>query len=156
MAELQISNYNIDALFDAINEALSKEPLVLVAIQSMNTGKWTMSRLWRKWMSITAEFMAANGVTMPLMLKADGSAYGKRAFSCDDAHELFTSQWLGLDADGTRLSWSKKGHDGMRPATKGERFNALRKHENWCVDKGVRLFVPRNSEYEQLQREQNQ
>ena len=63
---------------------------------------------------------------------------------------------FGVDADGTRLSWSKKGRDGMRAATKGERFNALRQHEDWATEKGLQLFNPRGSEYDQLTKEQEQ
>ena len=106
-------------------------------------------------MSTTAKFMADKGATMPLMIKSNGDQYGSRRFSPEDAHELFTSQWLGLDEGGNRLSWSKSGSDKSRAATKGERFNALRKHESWCVEKGIKLFVPRDSEYNKLAEDQD-
>ena len=47
-------------------------------------------------------------------------------------------------------------HDGMRPATRGERFDALRRHEAWATERGIRLFNPRDSEYRELMKEQEQ
>lgn len=155
MKDYQVSKHNIDQYFEELLKELDEHKLLICSSQPANTGKWGMARLFRKWMATTADFMANNGVTMPLMTKSDGTTYGTRRFNADDAHELFTAQWLGVDQEGVRLSWSKTGRDGMRPATKGERFDALRKHENWCVEKGITLFVPRDSEYMQLIKEQN-
>lgn len=155
MKDYQLTKYNREDFHNKIEAELEKNPVVIVTIQSGGTGKWGMARLWRAWMSSTAKFMAGNGCTMPLMLKPDGSHYGARPFNKDDAHELFTQQYLGVDVDGARLSWAKKAHDGMRAATKGERFNAMLKHEMWAVERGIILFKPRGSEYEKLEQEQN-
>ena len=126
-----------------------------IEVISEKTGKWGMARIWRKWMSETAEWMAANGATMPLCFDKDGKPYGSRAFNESDAHELFTARWLGVDSDGNRLSWSRKGRDGMRPATNAERFHAMQRHENWCVERAIKLFNPRHeNEYRDLEREQ--
>lgn len=108
------------------------------------SGNWSMSKLWRSWMASTAEFMAANGVTMPLMINPKGEHYGKRPFNADDAHELFTAQWLGVDAQGNRLSWAKSG-DNI--ADKGQRFNAMLKHEQYMTERGIKHMIPRESEY---------
>lgn len=148
MKEYQVSNHNLNLFLDELQKEIVEHKLLLVTSQPAGVGKWGMARLWRSWMSTTAKFMADNGVTMPLMIKSDGTWYGSRPFNADDAHELFTRQWLGVDENGVRLSWAKSGE--QRKATKGERFNAMRKHENWCVEKGIALFKPRNSEYEQL------
>ena len=154
MKEYQVSNHNIQTFFDEIQKELLAEKLIIVNSQPAGTGKWGMARLWRGWMSTTAKFMAGNGAKMPLMIKDDGSWYGSRPFDENDAHELFTRQWLGVDENGARLSWAKSGE--QRKATKGERFNALRKHEEWAINKGIILFKPRDSEYEKLEQEQNQ
>ena len=111
-------------------------------------------------MTTTAKFMAKSGVVMPLMINAEGLSHGTRPFNKGDAHEMFTSYWLGIDENGARLSWSKTGRkndDGelMRAADRGERFNALRKHELWAIDKGLTLFKPREGEYHKLEQEQN-
>ena len=110
-------------------------------------GKWGMSRMWRSWMSASANHMAANGALMPLMIKANGEWYGKRKFNSQDAHELFTSKWLGVDEKGARLSWAKQPEDGEVIADKGERFIACLKHEEWMTDKGIKFLIPRDSEF---------
>lgn len=122
--------------------------------ESSGNGKWGMARLWRKWMAITAQYMANNGSVMPLMIQKDGSWYGSRPFDANDAHELFTRQWLGTDKEGNRLSWQKK--EGANIADKGQRFMAMMKHQNWCIEKGIDLPLPRDSEYHELQEQQNQ
>lgn len=154
MKDFQVRNHNLELFIEEIQKELSEEKLLIINTQPAGTGKWGMARLWRSWMAVTAKFMAGNGVKMPLMLKKDGSWYGSRPFDANDAHELFTRQWLGVDQEGTRLSWAKSGD--QRKATKGERFNALRKHEEWSINKGIILFKPRGSEYEKLEQEQNE
>lgn len=144
----EISSYVCDH-FDNGGGALK-----FVITESNGNGKVGMLRLWRKWMSITADFMAANGVTMPLMLDKDGKPYGKRPFNANDAHELFTSQWLGLDQSGKRLSWVMSEGDNV--ADKGQRFIAMMRHQNWCIEKGISLPKPRNSEFSELEQQQNQ
>lgn len=93
---------------------------------------------------------------MPLAVRASGELYGQRPFNADDAHELFTMQLLGCDADGTRLSWAKSPHDGMRVATKGERIHAMQRMEAWATERGIVLLNPRDSEYRQLIEQQDQ
>lgn len=156
MEDFRLSAHSMTQLISQLQDELETSPILVISIQPENTGKWGMAKLWRMWMKPTAEFMHRGGCTMPLMIKPDGSTWGTRKFEKQDAHELFTSRWLGVDADGTRLSWARKGHDGMRAATKGERFNALRQHEDWATEKGLQLFNPRGSEYEQLTKEQDQ
>lgn len=154
MKDKQVSDHNLQEYIKELQEEIEEHKLIIVNSQPAGVGKWGMARLWRSWMSTTAEFMAGNGVKMPLMINAEGVWYGERRFNPDDAHELFTRQHLGVDENGVRLSWAKSG--SQRKATKGERFNALRKHEIWCSDRGIILFKPRNSEYDKLEQEQNQ
>lgn len=155
MKDYQLTRHNLKEFFELAQDELDKNPVIIVTTQTAGTGKWGMARFWRSWMTATAKYMAGNGVTMPLMIGAKGEYYGKRPFNGGDAHELFTCQHLGVDAKGIRLSWAKKDHDGMRAATKGERFNALFKHEAWATERGIILFKPRGSEYEKLEQEQN-
>ena len=154
MKDYILTKSNINEFFNDIQQELEKDPAIVISSQSANTGKWGMARLWRSWMGTTAKFMSSNGVTMPLMIKVDGNQFGKRPFNEVDAHELFTSIHLGTCENGIRLSWRKSGEGNGRPATKGERWDALRRHENWCVEKGIILLKPRNSEYEQLTQQQ--
>lgn len=155
MKDFQLTKGNLDALFEELGKELENAPLIVVSSQSAGTGKWGMARLWRAWMASTAEWMYKNGATMPLCLNKAGINYGTRPFNKADAHEMFTAMWMLVDADGTRLSWAKKSHDGMRAATKGERFLAMWKHEQYAIDRGILLFKPKDSEYSKLEEEQN-
>ena len=154
MKDFQVSTHNIDVYFEELLKELEEHKLIIANTQPAGTGKWGMARLWRGWMASTAEFMAKNGVTMPLMVNADGVTYSSRPFNSGDAHELFTRQHMGVDEGGVRLSWAKSGD--QRKATKGERFNALRRHEEWASERGIILFKPRDSEYDKLKQEQDQ
>ena len=153
MKEHQVSSHNLQEFFEEIQNEISEHKLIIVNSQPAGTGKWGMAKLWRSWMGLTAKFMAGNGAKMPLFIKANGDWYGSRQFNADDAHELFCRQWMGVDENGFRLSWAKSGD--QRKATKGERFNALRKHEEWAINKGIILFKPRDSEYDKLEQEQS-
>jgi hypothetical protein len=155
MNDFYLTAGTLQDLIPLLQAELEKKSPLKVSIGTAHTGKWGMAKLWRMWMTSTAEFMAKNGVTMPLMLRQDGTSFGSRPFNAEDAHELFTHQWLGCDANGVRLSWSKTGHSGMRAADRGERFNALRKHEAWAIEKGLILFKPREGEYHRLEQEEN-
>lgn len=155
--KVTVSKENVSQFIEKIKAYVEKHGLVSATIEKHESiGKWGMSRLWRKWMSQTADFMAKNGVTMPLMIDKSGRHYGSRPFNAEDAHELFTSQWLGVDKNGSRLSWAKSDHDGMKAATKGERFLAMQRHQSWCIEKGIDLFIPADSEFMELEKEQNE
>ena len=154
MKDVPVTNDNLESFFEDFVKELDEHKVLIVSYQQASTGKWGMARLWRAWMSTTAEFMAKNGVTMPLMVNADGVTYSSRPFNAEDAHELFTRQHLGVDEVGVRLSWAKSGE--QRKATKGERFNALRKHEEWSSERGIILFKPRIGEYNDLIKQQDQ
>lgn len=140
------------AVFDHFESGNSS--LKFQITESSGTGKWGMARLWRAWMKTTADFMADNGATMPLMIDKSGKPYGSRRFNAQDAHELFTAQWLGLNEKGERMSWQKK--EGVNVADKGQRFLAMLKHEQWCIEKGINLMQPRDSEFYDLKQKQNQ
>lgn len=152
MKDVQVTNHNIEQFFEDLVSDLDKHKVLIVSYQEAGTGKWTLARLWRAWMATTAEFMAKNGVTMPLMINADGVTYSSRPFNAQDAHELFSRQHLSVDEKGERLSWAKSG--SQRKATKGERFDALRKHEAWASERGINLFKPRSGEYLSLTKKQ--
>lgn len=155
MLDTQLSQHNLAEVLDQLQREVIDHKIVIIKTQKADTGKWAMARLWRKWMATVSQWMAANGSIMPLMIKPCGEFVGKRAFNAEDAHELFSKYFLMSDEKGVRLSWSKKGRDGMRAATQGERFNALRLMEDWAINKGIVLFKPVDSEYTKLNDEQN-
>ena len=154
MKDVPVNNQTIQDYFEELIKEVDEHGTVMCSSQPATVGKWGLARLWRMWMKPTAELMAARGAKMPLYIKPDGSWYGERPFNKNDAHDLFTSKHLGLDEFGRRLSWAKsikKGdEDKERVATKGERFNALRLHEEWASIKGISLFKPRSGEYQKL------
>lgn len=157
MKDYQVSRHNIDVYFEALVVELESDELLICSSQPAGVGKWGMAKLWRMWMAPTADYMVKRGVYMPLYFTKDGTPYGKRPFNKEDAHDLFTRQHLGEDVNGTRLSWAKSKKDkDQRLATKGERFHALRLHEQWCFDKNIILFKPRGSEYDKLTQDQEQ
>jgi len=155
MKDYLVTEETIKEFTLAVAIELRDSPSLLFTSQDPSIGKWGMAKLWRMWMSETAKFMAANGSVMPLMIAKDGSWFGERPFNEKDAHELFTSQWLGLDGEGKRLSWAKDDREGMRKATKAERYIAMMKHENWCIEKGINLPAPKDSDYFRMKKEQD-
>ncbi len=155
MKDYQLTKSNLEQFFRDIQEELETNPQLIVTAQSKSTGKWGLSRLWRMWMGITAAWMAGRGCKQPLWIDEKGKHHGSRMFIPQDAHELFTHLWLGADENGKRLSWAKKDHDDMRAATKGERFGALRSHEEYATERGIILLKPRDSEYQKLLNEQD-
>jgi hypothetical protein len=154
MKDVTVTRHNLSDYFSALQDELELTPVIVITTQNGDTGKWTMAKLWRVWMDSTGKFMAGNGCKMPLMTDKNGNPYGSRPFDKNDAHELFTRKHLGVDAKGVRLCWARKAHGGMRPATKGERYNALFKHEMWAGERGIILFKPRGSDYDKAEKEQ--
>lgn len=153
MSDYQITKETaVKTLQEAIS-GLESGKLYDVSINERNIGKWTLTRLWRAWMSDIAKWMSANGATMPLVIGANGEFSGQRAFNADDAHELFTVMTLGTDKDGNRLSWSKSGRDGCRPASKGERVLAMQRVEAWASERAIKLLNPADSELRKIENE---
>ena len=152
MSEFQLTKHNLQQLMDFAQLQLESTDVVKVEFSSASTGKWSLAKLWRVWVGKAADYMASKGQTISVY--ANGKVIQERKFNAHDAHELFTMYCLGCDKDGVRLSWAKKPHDGMQVATQGQRFDALRKLEIWCVEKGIQLLKPRDSEYCTLEKQQ--
>lgn len=106
---------------------------------------WPMKKTWRMWMGETAKWMAQNGATMPLAIKADGTVFGARPFDANDAHELWVRQWLGVDANGERY---KTASDD-----KAQMLHMMNRHVQWAAERGLSLTIPRDGEYQKLNNE---
>jgi len=119
-----------------------------------SVGTIPMLRTWRKWMQETATAMCHHGCTMPLYIDSKGIPHGKRPYNADDAHEQFTSVYLGVDEEGRRKSWSMTSDDSEVQASMGDRLHAMQTHQEWCMEKGIKLTIPRNSEYRQQMEKQ--
>lgn len=153
MSDYQITKETAAKTLQEAISGLESVKLYDVSINERNIGKWSLSRLWRAWMSDIAKWMSANGATMPLVIGANGEFSGSRAFNADDAHELFSIMTLGTDKDGNRLSWSKSGRDGCRPASKGERVLAMQRVEAWASERAIKLLNPADSELRKIENE---
>lgn len=153
MPDYQITKETAAKTLQEAISGLESGKLYDVSINERNIGKWSLSRLWRAWMSDIAKWMSANGATMPLVIGANGEFSGKRAFNADDAHELFSIMTLGTDKDGNRLSWSKSGRDGCRPASKGERVLAMQRVDVWASERAIKLLNPADSELRKIENE---
>ncbi len=142
---------------DFIDEILSTNGTAYVEIsrEKATTGKWGMARLWRAWMATTAKWMSENGAKMPLVINKDGGQYGSRPFNADDAHELFSAKFLPTLPNGERLSWSKDTGNGRVKADRAQRLHAMQQHDAWATERGIYLFRPGDSEYQQLIDRQN-
>ena len=118
--------------------------------EGVSEGTQSMLNTWMMWMGETAEFMRWQGVTMPLYIRKNGEMVGKREFRKDDAHDLFTSQYLGVDENGKRKTWSRTKNKDEFQASIGDRLFALDTHMAWSIEKGIKLTVKKDSEYMKL------
>jgi len=129
-------------------KGLYKEHKYLVFTWSIGEkNSWPMKKTWRMWMGETAIWMASRGAKMPLVIKADGTMHGTRAFTADDAHELWVSTWLGVNDAGERYKTAS--------GDKGLMLDMMNKHMLWAAERGLSLTIPKGGEYAKLQREQN-
>ena len=149
-----VDDFSRDILIDKINSMEYPKNVFIEDCEQEFTGSWSMLKLWRKWMDETAKFMAGNGVVMPHYIDKDGNHHGKRSFKADDAHELFTARWMGVDGNGSRYSWALRSTDkNIKPAPKGKRLYAMEKHLNWATEKGLKLTNPEDSEFRKVSME---
>lgn len=120
-------------------------------------GTVPMLRTWRGWMREVARHMSHYGCSMPLYFTAEGKPVGKRPFNKDDAHELFCSKFLGVDDEGRRKSWGMSQDDNPEEvvrASTGDRLWAMDCMLEYAVEKGIKLTIPKNSEYENEKKKQ--
>ena len=106
-----------------------------------------MGQTWRMWMKEVAAHMCHAGCTMPHYYDSKGNPHGSRPFNASDAHELFTSQFLGKDEEGDRLSWKMDSDGGVKVATKEQRLFAMDKFVVWATERGIPITIPRRGDY---------
>lgn len=135
-------------LAEAIELILNDDREAKITVTKKNNGTIPMLRTWRLWMATAGEYMANNGATMPLCLDKDRKPYGSRPFTADDAHELFSYQFMPV-ANGVRKSWviHSDKHGEMQAASIGEKLHAMERMQQWAVERGINLYADENSEY---------
>lgn len=153
LSEFQLNRNNQEDAYKWITNLLNEGPYYILTAKNPAIGKWSMTRLWRSWMDSTAKEMAKRGVNM-LIVNGEDKCIGERQFNADDAHELFSTTYLS-DNNGKRLSWSRKGRDGMRQATRGERVHAMEQHQHFMINRGIKHLNPNDSDYKKALQEQN-
>ena len=156
MAEFQIETKSLEWFVGQLKDMLEHQKTLNIEVKSHSVGKWGMARLWWSWMTVTAKHLSDTGVTMPLHIMRDGKNYGTRPFNANDAHELFTYQWMGADQNGSRYSWAKSSNDGSIVADKSRRFLAMCRHEDFCVKLAINLPKPKDSEFQDLFNKQHE
>ena len=158
MTEYTVSNVNAEqvgtAIIDKIQAIIDEDREAKVVITKKSNGTLSLDRHWRALMKQSAEIMCTYGVTMRFQSKKGLGAF-ERPFTPEDAHDLFTYQFMPIGEDGQRKSWSKTGRCGMEVATTGERCRALEQLYTYWLEKGYSLERFKDSEYEKLQEEQN-
>lgn len=153
MKDQLLTIHNLPDVVEMLQQDLAGTPVLMLSTKNPKIGKWGMAKIWRKWMQQTGDYLAGRGALMPVILDKDGKYTETRAFNSDDAHELFTGKWLGVDEAGNRLSWSKAGREGMRAANRSERYHAMQKHQEWASSRGIFLYHPQDSELRDIEKE---
>lgn len=152
--DIIISKGNLRAGFeqlgDEVDRILSENGQARIQVTKKNNGTLPMLKLWRMWMGVLGPWMASNGATMPLCMK-NGVPWGSRPFNADDAHELFSSQFMAVDAYGERYSWvlNRDENNGRKAASIGQRLRCMEQMQEWAIERGINLPVPERSEYYQ-------
>lgn len=155
MKDYRVNRHNAAEFIELLNAELLQHGELILTTQPAAIGTWGLAKLWRVWITITHEFMKGNQVRIPTKFAEDGTWLKTRAITVQDTYELFTRCWMGVDEQGRRLSWAKNDKPDQRTATKGERFNCLRQHEQWALLNGIDLYKPRGNEYTALEDQQN-
>jgi hypothetical protein len=141
----------------------SGKPLKVVVTKKSN-GTLSMLALWRLWMKEIAIYQAKRGATMPITVPSMGAegfleskVIGSRPFDEKDAHEAYSALCLGSDETGNRYSWAVNSdeYQGRKVASIGKKLYAMQKFHHFCVEHGIKITIPDNSEYNQLQGDQN-
>lgn len=159
MSEHLANHSNVEtemlAVLDEVESIILAGGEARIKVTRASNGTLPLDRHWRALMNQVAEIMRGYGVTMRFQSKK-GLGQFERPFTAEDAHDLFTYQFMPIGEGGKRKSWSKSGRDGMEVATTGERCQALERLYAYWLEKGHNLERFANSEYEKLQGEMNE
>lgn len=134
-------------------QSLKSGTILELDYREASTGTIPMLKTWRMWMAQMATYMDGQGVTMPLYVM-NGKNHGSREFNKDDAHDLFTERLLGSDENGKRYSWAMTKKEDCIVAPKSSRLYAMDKMLVYATEKGIKLTIPRKSEFSDLMKQQ--
>lgn len=97
-----------------------------------------MNATWRMWMHTTGEWLRARGVVVDIR-SGSGDVALSRPITDDETHDYFVGHWLGRDENGER--------EKTRRMDKGRMLHLMELHEAWCIEKGIPITIPSQSEF---------
>ena len=149
--EVRRLGQEIDQIVEAGGEAR-------VITTKKSNGTIPLLKLWRMWMKDIASYLASQGRKMPLGMDKDGNWYGSRPYEPNDAHEAYSYLCLGCDEFGVRYSWvvNSDEFEGRTAAPLGVRLRAMDKLYKHAMEEGIKLRIPKNTEYEELTKKTEQ
>ncbi|MEQ4652318.1 hypothetical protein AB7092_05830 [Providencia rettgeri] len=104
-----------------------------------------MNKTWRMWIETTGDWLRARGVVIDIKNGA-GEVVLSKPITNEETHEYFVGHWLGRDENGER--------EKTRKMDKARMLYMMEKHEEWCIEKGIPIIIPNDSEYMKLKEQQ--
>jgi hypothetical protein len=99
------------------------------------------------WVETTGDWLRARGVVVDIR-SGNGTVVLSRPITNEEVHDYYVGHWLGRDESGEREKTSRMD--------KGRMLHLMELHEQWCLDKGVPITIPNNSEFYELKQKQIQ
>lgn len=104
-----------------------------------------MNKTWRMWIETTGDWLRARGVVIDIK-NGHGEVVLSKPITNEETHEYFVGHWLGRDENGER--------EKTRKMDKARMLYMMEKHEAWCIEKGIPIIIPSDSEYMKLKEQQ--
>lgn len=139
---------NLNSIFKVLSEIVTTGKRYRIKITEWRDLRTIpMNKTWRMWMETTGEWLRARGVVIDIK-NGVGEIVLSKLITNEETHEYFVGHWLGRNENGEREKTSKMDKERM--------LYMMEKHEQWCIEKGIPIIIPRNSEYMSLKRKQEE
>ncbi|WP_311747549.1 hypothetical protein [Proteus columbae] len=139
---------NLNSIFKVLSEIVTTGKRYRIKITEWRDLRTIpMNKTWRMWMETTGEWLRARGVVIDIK-NGVGEIVLSKPITNEETHEYFVGHWLGRDENGEREKTSKMD--------KARMLYMMEEHEQWCIEKGIPIIIPSNSEYMSLKRNQEE
>lgn len=139
---------NLNSIFKVLSEIVTTGKRYCIKITEWRDLRTIpMNKTWRMWMETTGEWLRARGVVIDIK-NGVGEIVLSKPITNEETHEYFVGYWLGRNENGEREKTSKMD--------KARMLYMMEKHEQWCIEKGIPIIIPSNSEYMSLKRNQEE
>lgn len=139
---------NLNSIFKVLSEIVTTGKRYRIKITEWRDLRTIpMNKTWRMWMETTGEWLRARGVVIDIK-NGVGEIVLSKPITNEETHEYFVGHWLGRNENGEREKNSKMD--------KARMLYMMEKHEQWCIEKGIPIIIPSNSEYMSLKRNQEE